>query len=1095
MNKAYVVATAHLDTVWRWNLAKTVEEYIPDTIQKNFDLIEKYPSYKFNFEGAYRYELIEQLYPTAFEQIKSYVKKGNWCISGTSYENGDTNIPSPEAMIRNIIIGDKYFKDKFGQSSDDLFLPDCFGFGWALPSVAHHCGIKGITTQKLSWGSAYGLPFDLGIWKGPDGKGVLTSLNAKSYRHKFSDDVRGDVSVINSIADNSNNADLPWCNHLYGTGDCGGSPTEESVQAVEKSVEKNKDDENFEVISARSDQVFNDIEKLDDAQKAKLPVWENELLMTSHGAGCYTSRAMSKNLNRKCENLAGMAEAACSFASLLGTCDYPSQQLNQAWKRVLAHQFHDDITGTSNMQVYNESWADYSTSIAQFKSEYMNGFRGVISELNTAWVDEKSSAVVVNNPTQYRHKETVEMHIRITRNCKYVRVYDKAGNEIPSQVRMKMGKEFVVLFVADVKPFGFKVYEFRPSNKPCKIRTDLKITNHSIENKKYIVRLNKNGDIGSIFDKELNMEILKSPIKMALLKDGGSLSYPSWEIKKEDIDREPYCYANTPEFKIFDVGPARVSIAVKREAEYSSIHQIISLDSESDIVSVKNSIEWRTRRTMLKAVFPFVASNPKATYDLGLGVIERGNNTDNLYEVPAQKWADITDESGEFGVSILSDSKYGWDKPNDNTLRLTCIHTPCGAFTKETRQDLQDLGMNLFSFGIYSHRRGFDTGTHKQAEFFCSPMVPVVTKDKSKPGSSEHLSFFTVSRENILVRAVKHGENTKDKSISNDVFIRLNEGIGKKRKNVVLKFYKRVAAAKFVNGKEEYICDAPVTDGKVVFDMEPFELKTIQITFEEPNERKENAKFFNVPIPYNERGFTMDYDMRNVILQGSGLSLPFEEIRSKMYIGGIPFQFAFPELQYNVLVCKGQTIKMPQNGATRLYFIAGSALSSQKTVFSIDNAKLDMTINSIKDSFLQWDMEGLDQKYYIHQNLNYGLEFSHTHHPEGNSMQKARFYMYSINIKDKKEIRLPDNSKIVILAMTAAKDLPDTVFGKYFFDLHKADYDSSLIPPVDKIIDKTDSLTIRAGKIEDQVKSGKGKGIKRDNIITNIIRSYTKSEW
>ena len=160
-NKIFTVATAHLDTVWRWELAKTIEEFIPDTIEKNFNLIEAYPNYRFNFEGAFRYSLIEEYYPEAFEKIKEYVAAGRWCVSGSSWENGDVNIPSPEALFRNILYGNKYFFDKFGKKSKDIFLPDCFGFGYALPSVMKHANLKGFSTQKLGWGGAYERPFDI----------------------------------------------------------------------------------------------------------------------------------------------------------------------------------------------------------------------------------------------------------------------------------------------------------------------------------------------------------------------------------------------------------------------------------------------------------------------------------------------------------------------------------------------------------------------------------------------------------------------------------------------------------------------------------------------------------------------------------------------------------------------------------------------------------------------------------------------------------------------------------------------------------------------------------------------------------------------
>lgn len=217
-----------------------------------------------------------------------------------------------------------------------------------------------------------------------------------------------------------------------------------------------------------------------------------------------------------------------------------------------------------------------------------------------------------------------------------------------------------------------------------------------------------------------------SPLLLfAMLHDTGSLAYPSWELRKEDIDKDAYCYANTPKFEIIENGPARIAIKITREAEYSTINQIVSLYPDSKVIRFDNEIDWRTRRTLLKAVFPLASSNYVAKYDSGLGYTQRENNSEKLYEVPAQKWADITDKSGNFGVSILTDCKHGWDKPNDNTLRLTCIHTPVGAFTKETRQDLQDLGRNCFSFGIFGHEGDIENGLTVNQWYLQESLSPV----------------------------------------------------------------------------------------------------------------------------------------------------------------------------------------------------------------------------------------------------------------------------------------------------------------------------------------------------------------------------------
>lgn len=1088
--KAYVVATAHLDTVWRWSLAKTLEEYIPDTISKNIDLIKNHPMYRFNFEGAYRYELIEELYPKAFEEIKKYVARNRWCISGTAYENGDVNIPSPEALIRNILYGHNYFMKTFGKSTKDLFLPDCFGFGYAMPAVAQHCGLIGFTTQKLSWGSAYGVPFNLGILKGVGDSKVFACLNAGSYRYKFTDTVRADLSVINKIAENAEAAKLPWANHLYGTGDWGGAPTEESVTAVEQSVCRNKYND-FDVIAATTDQIFKDIEALPTKEKELLPVWDNELLMTSHGAGCYTSRCMNKRLNRLSELMGDVTEKACVFSHALGANKYPKDNIDQAWKRVIKHQFHDDLTGTSTMEVVNESCDDYFASISQFKNEYTAAAKGITDRIDTSWIDDRSAAIVVNNPTQFARNDVVEVNVRSVVNCKSVAVFTRSGEEVPSQVLYKCGKTAKIAFQADVPSFGFKVYEVRPADKPCSIDTGLIIKNHSLENQKYKIIFNRNGDIAYLYDKKLQREIIDSPIKMALLRDVGSLAYPSWEMRKEDIDKEPYCYANTPEFQIIENGSARIKLRIVREAEYSTITQDISLTPNSEIVVVDNNVDWKTRRTMLKATFPFSAKNKKATYDLGLGVIRRGNNSEKLYEVPAQKWADISDASGKFGVAVFSDSKYGWDKPNDNTLRLTCIHTPAGAFTKDSRQDMQDLGRNIFSFAIYSHKGSFQKGVQKNSEIYSHPLLAVQTDNRKDLMYSDSISYLTVNNDNVIVRAIKHSEDGR-----NDIIIRVNEVNGKLSRNVSIKLFTGLLRAYEVNGLEERIKKVTIEDDAIKFGIKPFEVKTFRLTYKYSPDLP-NKQHRAMRLPYNAKGFTTDSDMRHVILQGSGFSLPFELTKEKFDVGGIHFRlFQKPEDRYDVLVCRGQEIKVPPK-TTRIAFIAGSTLGKQDIkIIAGKKRQASFSIKSISEPIGQWDMAAMDQTADINTDEKLAIEFTHTHHPEGNRYKKARFYMYSLNVKDADRIVLPENNKVVILAMTAIKEHFTSYLASDILDTTRQAYSfTEDIPPIDRIIDKSEFITIRAGKIQDQKNSGKGKGLKRDNIITNVIRSYTKSEW
>ncbi len=192
----YVVAYAHLDTQWRWEYPQVISEYLTKTMRNNFALFEKYPHYIFNFTGANRYRLMKEYYPADFARLKQYVAAGRWYPAGSSMEEGDVNAPSAEAIIRQVLYGNNWFRKEFGKASAEFMLPDCFGFPASLPAILAHAGIKGFSTQKLSaaWQPAphvggpdspektpEGIPFNVGVWEGPDGSTVLAALNPLSY--------------------------------------------------------------------------------------------------------------------------------------------------------------------------------------------------------------------------------------------------------------------------------------------------------------------------------------------------------------------------------------------------------------------------------------------------------------------------------------------------------------------------------------------------------------------------------------------------------------------------------------------------------------------------------------------------------------------------------------------------------------------------------------------------------------------------------------------------------------------------------------------------------------------------------------------------
>ena len=524
--KIYTVATAHLDTVWSWDFETTVSKYIYNTLVDNFKLFKKYPTYTFSFEGSYRYELMEEYYPELFDKMKEYIKEGRWNVCGSSFENGDVNIPSPEALFRNILFGNSYFDKKFGKRSVDIYLPDCFGFGWALPSIASHANLMGFTTQKLAWGSAYGVPFDIGRWRGVDGNEIYASVNPHDYYFTLKK-LRDWDFVQNKLKENEK-YDLDMTYIFHGIGDRGGAPKEKSVKFVEKEISKNNSSD-IEVLASSADRIYHDIdENFTPGQKAKLPVWNNELVMKDHAVGGYTSRAVGKRWNRRCQELADIAERASVTASYLGIKEYNKSAIDVAWKRFIAHQFHDDIPGTSCQRVYRRSWNDYAVSMNQFANELEASASALALNMKTDFC--KGTPIMVYNPIESQRQQTVTARLSGIGN-KNVRVFDDDGNEIKSQVINRTNTYTEILFIADVKSLGTRIYDARVSDIPCDAESAVFISKNRMENQKYIVTLNPNGDIESIIDKEQNnFQILKEPVCLGLLKYNGSRVWPAWEM-------------------------------------------------------------------------------------------------------------------------------------------------------------------------------------------------------------------------------------------------------------------------------------------------------------------------------------------------------------------------------------------------------------------------------------------------------------------------------------------------------------------------------------------------------------------------------------
>jgi len=1061
----YVVSNSHLDTQWNWTVQDTIRDLIPPTFRDNFKLFEKFPDYVFNYEAAIHYMWFKEYHPEEWATLRKYVAAGRWKLSGGWVSAADTHVPSPEALMRQALYGRRFFRQEFGRVPVDIYLPDCFGFGFALPSTARHSGFEAFSTQKLSWGAATAPPFAVGRWKGADGSWLVAALRAGDYVAQIRSDISTDPKWNADLVDLGDGNRVGF--RYFGVGDQGGAPDADSVAWLEKAIANPRGA--VAVRNTSADQLSRD---LTDPEKAALPEYEGELLLKTHGVGCFTSQAAMKQWNRRNELLADAAERASLAAEWLGGASYPREELRTAWIRFLWHQFHDDLTGTSIPQAYRFSWNDELISLNQFAGITT----GAVGALATG-LDTRATGVplVVYNPLAMERRDAVEALVRFGRPAPAsVRVVDTAtGADVPAQVLSIAGTMARVLFLAEMPPVGFKVFDVRSGAVPAGRRTSsLRVTPSSLENERYMVKLDANGDVSSITDREAGKDLLGGPARLELLNDL-STRWPAWEITWSEVSKPPRTVAASPRVRIVEQGPARVALEVARTAAGSTIVQRISLAAGGDRLEFDTRVDWKTPGTLLKASFPLSASNTRATYDLGLGTIERPNAQENLYEVPGQQWADLTNRDGSYGASVLNDGKYGWDKPSDGTLRLTLIHTP-KTDKNFVYQSSNDIGHHRFTYAIAGHKGDWRAGLiPSRAARLNQPLMAFQARPHDG-AIGRSLSLLSVKAEpgQVAVRALKKAEDT------DEVVIRVQETYGRPASRVEIALPVAMTAAREANAAEEAVGPIELTGGRLIFDLARYQTRTFVVRPGRMSARLMLPESSPLDLPFDLDGFSPDADRADGDLDGKGRTIPSELLPSVMKIDAVSFTLGptGPGLK-NVLTTKGQRVALPPGDQSRLYLLAAAVGGDTEGTFAFERAgapahRVSLKVDDWEGAVGQWDsrladdrllrevfvvstskdqswpldtiqgqmvvkvdtggvLQGAERLFpaFVKRN-RLAFVATHRHRAQGNEPYIfAYLFRYALEIpRGTSAIVLPTNDRIRIFAMTAARrDYGDTI--------------------------------------------------------------------
>ncbi len=773
----FVAGNSHIDLAWLWRWPETVE-VAKETFSTIMDNMEEYTDIVYIQSQAQAYKWMEEYYPEVFERIKEKVKEGRWEVIGGMWAEPDCNLIDGESFIRQILYGKRYFKEKFGVDVKIGWNPDSFGYNWNMPQFFKKSGIDAFVTQKISWNDTNIFPYFLFWWEAPDGSKILSYFPPTGYVGRLNAE-----RMVNGLKQFEKNTGEKDVFILYGLGDHGGGPNREMLNRA-RGYDKQRI---FPQI--KHSQFSQYLKKIKKTDLESLPVWKDELYLEYH-RGTYTTQAETKKFNRKSEVLLSNAEKISSFAFLFGK-DYGHENLRRSWEKVLMNQFHDILPGSSINPVYKDSRESYLAAQHLAEKELFEGLKYMAEKIDTSQGEEGIPLLVLNSLSWDRDGV---IKVKLPAEFKEAaKVIDNSGEEIPSQV-INSPEGTILCFIAKGVPsLGYKIYKIQ-NEKAEPYTSSLKVGETTLENRYFQITLHpETGNIISIFDKLEKGEVIASlgqGNELQLMEDIPA-RWDAWNIgytgRQWNLDK-------ADSIKLAKKGPVMASFKVERSYlgfskakrqptpnfPSSFFTQEIILYEDIPRLDVEMKADWWEDHVLLKVAFPVDVENDNAIYEIPFAYVARptARNTDwekARFEVPAIRWADLSD--GEYGVSLLNDSKYGYDI-KDNVMRLTLLRSPLWP------DPMADKGKHRFSYALYPHKGDWkDADTVLRGYEFSYPLHAFFTN--SHPGEfPPSFSFFKTSPSNIILATIKKAEDRES------LILRFYESEGNETEALVEFFHK-----------------------------------------------------------------------------------------------------------------------------------------------------------------------------------------------------------------------------------------------------------------------------------------------------------------
>ena len=725
----WMIGQSHLDLAWFWRKDETYRKVVR-TFSSVLRNMEQYEFFRFMMPQVNLFKMLQETSPEIFSQVKERVEQGRIELAGLLYVEPDTNLVNGEWLVRQILLGRKFYQQEFGQTPTVESLIDAFGYSGNLPQILRKSGIDAVMVTKMRWyNDTNAFPYSAFLWKGIDGTELLSATmpgfnyqcNNESAKYAMEQNLQPELVK-----------DIPV---FYGWGDGGGGADENHLQGLQRLMAWYKP---ATVKTSGFQEYYQQLATISDT----LPTWWGEIYQEGH-RGCYTSQAFSKKLNRQSESLYRSLEFIASFAALLGEEMDPSQ-LQDNIELILINQFHDILPGSAVHQVYLDSYRDYDKVLTEGKHLLTSWTAMINQQIDTRG---EGIPIIVWNFNQSSLSALVQT---LWTGSKTGILVNAQGETIPHLFE----DETLVFSAANLPSLGYEVFRFIEDQPDA--TTHLAAPQENIlENAKYRVMLNETGQIIQLVDKVNQRDLLVEGTVGNCLKL--YFDYPksndAWDI---DMDYQDafQIMEGTPVHGV-QADALKQWITFRYVFSSSEIEQDVLLWNDSNRLDFETRVQWHEKHRLLKAEFTLDINTAKAVYDIPFGMIERDTRPNNSYqqaqfEVPGLSLVDVSE--GNYGVSLVSEHKSGF-AVKDQVVSISLLRAP-------TFPDPEaDQGEHEFHYCLIGHAGDFRDGQIiHESRSLTNPAFAV--QGNNHPGSlPQRFSFLSVDRENVVIEALKAAED------------------------------------------------------------------------------------------------------------------------------------------------------------------------------------------------------------------------------------------------------------------------------------------------------------------------------------------------